>query len=316
MWPIHPHPENDELLSSWMVRLAHANCYKVHDFYCQYFGRTRQIWNRDIDHFAPDWLLNGLSVHSGLKLERLKLMTLRSLEGITYETYNETGITRGLLSVGVYHRTRRIFGQQFCPLCLIEDQHAYLRKSWRLATVVMCEYHHVILHDRCEHCHSPMMPHRSDMNSKFGFPQNIGIKYCSTCGKPFTKNQIIPAAPELIIFQKMVYESIHSGFISFKNEHLYSFLFLDGIRTLAQGIARSEMIKERINLNKIILELSDVDVRQELMSACANLMKDWPIHFNNYLTAHKQPYSTFISKNTKGTAPYWLDKTIKLLTKI
>ena len=72
IWPIHPHPRPDELLSSWMVRLAHANRYKVHDFYALYFGRERQIWNRDIDHLAPDWLLNGLSFHTGIGTEQLQ----------------------------------------------------------------------------------------------------------------------------------------------------------------------------------------------------------------------------------------------------
>jgi len=311
IWPIHPQPKNDELLSSWMVRLAHANHYKAHDFYCQYFGKERQIWNRDIDHFAPNWLLNGLSIHTGVSIERLRQMSLRSLEGLAFELYNETGVTRGLLSVGIYHRIHRTFGQQFCPVCLLEDEHPYLRKVWRLAFVTVCEHHHVILHDRCEHCAKPMMPYRADMKSRYGSPQHISMEFCGCCGKRFTKNNIVVAEPEFLEFQKLIYKSISSGFTLFGGENLYSFLFFEGIRTLVQGIGRTERTKERIHSNKIVFEMSHVNLRHQLLSGCANLLRDWPHEFIVYLAKHKQPYSNFVSRNTNGTAPYWIDKVLK-----
>lgn len=33
MLPIHPQPMSDELLTSWMVRLAFANGFALHTFY-------------------------------------------------------------------------------------------------------------------------------------------------------------------------------------------------------------------------------------------------------------------------------------------
>ena len=74
-WPIHPQPLEDEILSSWLIRLAHANRFKVHDFYQLYFGRDKQIWTRDIDHLAPDWLIEGLSTHTGVSEDKIKNMT-------------------------------------------------------------------------------------------------------------------------------------------------------------------------------------------------------------------------------------------------
>ena len=87
IWPLHPQPQPDELLSSWMIRLAHANRFKVHSFYSQFFGRERQVWTRDIDHFAPSWLLHGLSMRSGLSIERLERLTLRHLESTVFERF-------------------------------------------------------------------------------------------------------------------------------------------------------------------------------------------------------------------------------------
>lgn len=311
LWPMHPQPQKDELLSSWMVRLAHANRYKVHEFYRQFFGREHEIWNRDIDHFAPDWLFAGLSAHTGVSITRLQDMSLRSFEGIVFEQFRETTMTRGLLSLAVYHRTRRFFGQQFCPLCLLEDEYPYLRKVWRVAFVTICERHQIILHDRCEHCDKPMMPHRADMIHKTGIPMNIGIEFCGSCGKKCTGCKAIKAKPRIIAFQKLIYQSIYTGHISFANEQLYSFIFLEGIRAMAHGVARIDKVRERLHCNKVEIESCDIELRYRLMATCAKFLEDWPSKFISYLSKHKQPYSTFISKNSNGIAPHWIDKAIQ-----
>jgi len=53
LWPIHLQPQKGELLSSWIVRLAHANGYKVETFCTLVFGYRSTIWNRDIDVLSP-----------------------------------------------------------------------------------------------------------------------------------------------------------------------------------------------------------------------------------------------------------------------
>ena len=61
LWPIHYKPLPDELLSSWLVRLAHGHGLKVQTFCNLIFGNSQQVWNRDIDRLAPTWLLDQLS---------------------------------------------------------------------------------------------------------------------------------------------------------------------------------------------------------------------------------------------------------------
>lgn len=68
--------------------------------------------NRAIDHHAPDWLLSGLSKFSGLSVERLNQMCLRSYEGLVFESLSEVSVTREMLALAVYHRKRKIFDQQ------------------------------------------------------------------------------------------------------------------------------------------------------------------------------------------------------------
>ncbi len=58
--PVHLKPLPDELLSSWLVRIAHGHGMKLQTFCAVIFGREKSIWNRDIDKLAPEWLVMRL----------------------------------------------------------------------------------------------------------------------------------------------------------------------------------------------------------------------------------------------------------------
>src|SRR6185369_12897990 len=65
VWPAHPKPLQDELLSSWIVRVAEANVIKLQTLSWMLFGNGQSPWNRDIDRNAPRWLIEALSQHTG-----------------------------------------------------------------------------------------------------------------------------------------------------------------------------------------------------------------------------------------------------------
>lgn len=180
-WPIHPQIQPGEILSSWMLRIAQANGFKAHTFYAQQLGRSREIWTRDIDHLAPDWLIALLAERTGASIEAVSATTLRAFEGIVFERINATGATRWLLPLGVYHRTRRAFGQQFCPVCLAADARPYLRQRWRLSINVVCAEHGVLLLDRCTACGKPLAPHRADILVGRGLPARASLRHCGYC---------------------------------------------------------------------------------------------------------------------------------------
>lgn len=78
LWPIRYKPLPDELLSSWLVRLAHGHGLKVQTFCNLMFGNRRQVWNRDIDRLAPDWLVEALALHTGTPMELARRTTRSS----------------------------------------------------------------------------------------------------------------------------------------------------------------------------------------------------------------------------------------------
>lgn len=177
LWPIRYKPLEDELLSSWLVRLAHGHGLKVQSFCNMLYGNKRQIWNRDIDRLAPQWLLDDLILHTGANQTQAEQTTLRIFDGVLVKHYREAGPLQWIQLMQMYHRKREGYGQQFCPSCLREDKVPYFRKTWRLAIKTMCLKHNCMLMDRCPQCDSAVSYHRIGV----GQPNHVEFESLSTC---------------------------------------------------------------------------------------------------------------------------------------
>ncbi len=183
LWPIRYKPLPDELLSCWLVRLAHGHGLKVQTFCNLMFGNKRQVWNRDIDRLAPPWLIEELVRRTGTSPEIAWNTTLHAYEGILYSKFRSAGALQWILTLKMYHRTRQGFGLQFCPTCLAEDAAPYFRKRWRIALNTVCTRHGTMLLDRCPECGAGVAFHRLDMTRADA--DAIGVtplSYCHSCG--------------------------------------------------------------------------------------------------------------------------------------
>jgi hypothetical protein len=180
LWPIRYKPFPDELLSCWLVRLAHGHGLKVQTFCNLMFGNRRQVWNRDIDRLAPAWLVDELILRTGTSPELAWGTTLRAYEGILYPKFRLSGTSRWILALKVYHRTRQGYGLQFCPACLAEDNIPYFRKRWRIALNTVCSKHGTMLFDRCPHCGAAVAFHRLDMAGVEAIDV-APLSYCHSC---------------------------------------------------------------------------------------------------------------------------------------
>jgi Zn ribbon nucleic-acid-binding protein len=181
LWPIHYKPLPDELLSCWLVRLAHGHGLKVQTFCNLIFGNRHQVWNRDIDRLAPEWLLSELSYRTGTPAEIVWKTTLRAYEGLLYRKFRLSGALQWILALKMYHRKRVGHGLQFCPVCLAEDVIPYFRKRWRVAFNTVCTRHGTMLLDRCPKCGVAIALHRLDMVRPDAL--EIGaMSHCHACG--------------------------------------------------------------------------------------------------------------------------------------
>ncbi len=189
LWPIRYKPLPDELLSCWLIRLAHGHGLKVQTFCNLLFGNRRQVWNRDVDRLGPSWLIEELSRRTGTPMATAERTCLRTLEGRLFPQFKQSGTLPWVLAIGMYHRKRSSYGQQFCPLCLAEDEVPYYRRAWRLAFMTVCPLHEVMLHDRCPQCESPLNFHRAEMGRGV-LNDSLEMTMCHACGMDLRQSQV------------------------------------------------------------------------------------------------------------------------------
>lgn len=187
LWPAHPKPFPDELLTSWIVRVAEANGAKLQRLCWDLFGNERSPWNRDADRSAPRWLIKAFSEHTGTPFWDAYRTTLTTYRGQLFPARQVSGQLRWVLPIRTHGMQRDGFGQQFCPQCLTEDAVPYFRKTWRLAMFTFCPMHQVMLHDACPNCGVPVAFHRRDFGVELVEAKPICC--CYACGFDFREGE-------------------------------------------------------------------------------------------------------------------------------
>lgn len=190
-WPAHPHPLPGECLSSWLVRTAHANGLKVQTFCVRVFGNQKQVWNRDIDRQAPDWILGPMSAKTGTTSKAADKTTLNLYEKRLFPEMKPSGVLRWVLPLKLTHRVYKGFGMQYCPSCLAEDDEPYFRLAWRLGLYTFCPKHLTLLHDKCWNCGAPVAFHRIELGKPEIF-DIAGLDECWQCGESLIKARSVP----------------------------------------------------------------------------------------------------------------------------
>ncbi|EAQ65258.1 hypothetical protein MED121_18495 [Marinomonas sp. MED121] len=186
--PMHPKPFENELLSSWVTRIALENGLYTHALYKSCLGLDSSIFIRDIDKFFVPNLVDSLEQSTGLTSDKIKKLMLTGFEGRITEKIIINSASRWILPLGIYHRTRKNKGVVYCPQCFAETPVKYYKRIWRLSFVVMCEKHLCLLRDCCPHCERPIDYQRLGIGkTQFETPSNdLGL--CGSCTLPLWTN--------------------------------------------------------------------------------------------------------------------------------
>lgn len=320
--PVHLKPLPDELLSSWLVRLAHGHGLKLQTFSSMVFGSDKSIWNRDIDKLAPDWLIDRLFECIGASMETILNTTLKSYEGILYEHHQPNGNTKWILPLGVYHRIRRGHGLQFCPCCLEEDAAPYFRKHWRLAFSTICTKHNCYLLDACPKCESPIAPHRADMQGRQYFPHADLHAHCWKCGFDLRSAQGTEVKDSASVRLQLQLEfALEHGYADWAgNPTMHSIVFFEGVRELIAGITSKqtrERLRESLLLNGHVLsdwphmqfEMNSQSHRRDLFQALAMALEHWPANFIGLIQECHLRYADL--KGDSEQRMYWYEEVIR-----
>ncbi len=318
--PLHSHPREDELLSSWIIRLAYIHGIKVETFVTLIFGYRRPIWNRDIDRAAPTDVLQRLAEITGTPFEQVKKMPLKHFEGVVFEKFHTNAFVPWLLPVGIYHRKRRRNGLQFCPLCLGSDPIPYYRRRWRLGFVTTCIKHKVVLMDSCGKCGAVVAPFRYDMQSRGIFPEPKDIVRCYNCFEPLSTSVPEKATEEIVSLQSKWEKSIQVGWIEWaNNSSMYSHIFFEGLRALCIGLMRKPNFSRltsggdfsflKRDFYKQGVEFMSTSGRYKLLSVVLPFLTNWPSSFVGMAKKYNLLYSYF--KGEGSILPYWYEEAIK-----
>jgi len=242
---LRPRPEKDELFSCWLVRLAWNNGEKLHPFCVRRLGVRWNVWGHDVDRLAPLDIIERAAIKTGIDIERVFSTTLAAFEGKIYERHVTKGVAQWIMPIGRYSRTRTLHGQQFCPWCLREDVVPYFRKSWRLAFVVTCERHGIVLSDDCPRCRAPISYHEGDFGKDF-LRDFCPLTLCPRCGWDL-RIEISPAPiaeSEIQKFQRKLSDAIGSRWIEVNaGRAIYCMSFFGGLHALVRILSSNAYTK-------------------------------------------------------------------------
>lgn len=321
LWPIHLKPLPDELLSSWLIRFAHAHGYKTESMCRHLFGRDHQVWNRDIDKLAPEFTKDGMLRATGATIEQFSQTTFRPMEGYLSESINVNGLSPWIVPIGIFHRARQRPGLMFCASCLREDPIPYYRRGWRLAFSTVCTTHHTHLFERCPFCAAPIAPHRVDIKKSAFLSENALMRHCYNCQKNLHDAREDYARHELVEHQLLFEGALKKGYVNWSNNPgMYSHLFFEGMRELISGLISNAVLK-RLKKSELDFHLSwersrcknfeelDIASRREVFGLTAKLTQNWPNAFVDFLHNGQVTYSD-LKLGSKATA-FWYEAVIK-----
>lgn len=324
--PAHPHPKHDEIFSSWVTRVAHAQGLKLQTFSALIFGRSKSIWNRDLDKSAPKWLQSKISKVTGTPRHVIHETTLASYEGVFYEHHQPNGYTKWITPLGIYHRTHRDYGMQYCPLCLADNSEPYYRKYWRLAFYTECDKHNVLMHDRCPECARPASFHRAEMGVRSLFAPRP-VTHCYKCGFDLRRSPVMRTSCQdwrtfTACRSLLIFHSLGWAFLD-KEVFPYAQQLFDVLRHLCKLMTSTRkgnrllpFVAQKLGMDTSIIKRSrtmnfeqrSVLERHILFCCAVWLLLDWP---NRFVAACKglEISSAFILMDF-SIPPYWFAATV------
>lgn len=318
-------PHDDELLSSWLIRLALLHRTAPMTFTNLYMPETKnRLWSSDLDLQAGPELITRLAEKSDAPIEDLQRMTLGSYAGYLFETaYGTTGGTPFVNPLGMRGRRNKLPGVRYCPLCLMEDKEPYFRKHWRLSISVACLKHRCYLLDRCQKCGSPVTVYLSCRSG--------ALDSCYMCGEKFVKAPVVYPDKDNGVFRVLerICSIINDGYVIIGYNHdspspVYSHLYFQVLHQLLKLMLNrryGKQLREGVLLDfgDIGCESQDgkkwkafefvpIPFQAEMLIRAVWLLENWSERFVE--VCRKQKLLSSAMLRDMNPAPFWYWKVV------
>jgi hypothetical protein len=199
IWPLSKPLLGDELLTSWIVRMALAHGCSPAALTAIAWPDFR-AWASDLDRSVAENRLAALSKLSGVPCASLQSATLgRAMSSIVRQPDRLPRGNWPWLTVLGCRGGHHSGGLQCCPDCIAQDNSRYC-VQWRLAWHTCCPIHGVTLVDRCGRCLAPLQPELLRAGAM--------LSDCHRCGAALSGGARSAAAEAALAFQRYVDESI------------------------------------------------------------------------------------------------------------
>jgi len=269
---IVPKPLEDELLSSWLTRMAIKH-RRVLSTFLSLFVRNNghEISKIDIDFLYNEKFFDSLYRKSNLSKKEILSLSLRSEEGHLF-TCNDCLYPPKQIRKLTDKRTHN--GLMYCSKCLAEDSIPYFRKKWRYFFYNACPKHKIFLTDRCWRCYE-----------KINFSQ---IKHfneictCPKCEKDLRENLTIPLQSNFDYGLKAIKwfeKGLNRGYFLIDKQKVKSLFIFESFTYLTFLLDR----KEKLVLDKFPLINEYKDIYRSIQEH--NLKKNLSIKKDFVLTA-------------------------------
>ncbi|SEU06419.1 TniQ family protein [Hymenobacter actinosclerus] len=312
------HPGKDELLSSWLVRLARSHRVKVQSF-SRYLWPEIVVWKRDIDKLALPAILDTLAARTLTAPQLIASTTLASvverLTGTVVTTSRE-GPTSWLMPVGIQHRTRQGNGLVYCPGCLQRDgANAYYRTSWRLAFHVACPTCEVYLREECPACGAPVNFFRLDIGLEDG--SDAPLTTCHACAFDLSRAPAIPVPTREMRRYRFLYRVSREGWNrAIPYPHQYFRVLRQLVRILScpfgEALRLQVDVRRRLRLGRStewpagggMFEQMPIARRIYLLKQAMWLLEEWPERFIAIMHDNRIRSYT-IRRDMAEEMPFW-----------
>lgn len=318
---IVPKPLKDELLSSWLTRMAIEHRRPLSEFISLFIRHEGSaIVRTDMDFLYNEKLFQHLVQKSHLSKKEIFNLSLRCEEGYLY-TCDEHDLypplqIRKLTDKRMHH------GLMYCPQCLAEDEIPYFRKQWRYHSLNICTKHWSLHRVMCGKCYSKIE------FSKIKHFKELCI--CHKCGNDLRKSMVAPLESNFeyaIKATKWFEDGLKRGYFIINQEKIRSVFVFESFKYLRYLLDK----KEKLVLKNLPLmdeykticsklehynSKKNLSIKKELIltSMVYFLFQNYPNNLTEFAVSNKLTHREFV--HGFQDMPFWYKKMIDELIPI
>jgi len=249
IWPAFVWLKKDELVSSWLTRLAFSN-----NLHVEFFKEVWPHWDfKNIDFDVDSNIYEALNSYIAVPLTSIRNASF----------CEQKPFLKWLLPINPINRAKNRYGLMVCPNCLKNDGDApYHRKLWRMGFTFVCLECQCYLVDRCPSCQAPLSAFNHKVMAK-STGMVLPLNLCFSCCCDLRKSVLVYPKSHWIDLQFKINYIVDSGTFSccsiYSGNDLHALCNVFGSRRLASDelamVIANELNIPRISRNPSFVEI-------------------------------------------------------------